>query len=316
MKQRPIGILVDAMRSLGADIEYLSKPDYPPLLIKGRPLKSGHVTMDPGISSQFLSALLMIGCMLPKGIKVTLKGFAVSFPYVEMTLALLNHFGARVARKGNSIVVPHCEMKPVAYSVEPDWTSASFWYEAAALADEADLLLTGLKKDSIQGDAVLAEIFRDFGVVTEFTGKGACLTKTRKKIRGFYYNFSDHPDIALPVMTTCAALGIRGRFEGLKSLKFKETDRLAALRNEMKKLDIDIPAEYLEKPGPVIEFLSPKMKTAPDTRIFTYADHRMAMTFAPLALKTGSIVIENPDVVSKSYPRFWDDIISTGFEIS
>jgi 3-phosphoshikimate 1-carboxyvinyltransferase len=315
MKNRPVGELVEALRCLGADIEYVSKLGYPPLIIKGKKLRSETVVVNPGISSQFLSALLMIGPALPDGLRIRMKGEAVSFPYVEMTIRLMKQTGILVKKKGNDLFVPAGSPAPGEYIVEPDWSSASFWYEAAALADEAEIVLAGLMQDSIQGDAALPGIFQNFGVMTEFSEAGATLTRVRKKSDGFYFDFSGHPDIALPVITTCALQGLRGRFEGLKSLRVKETDRIASLKNELKKVGIALDPDYFDDPRPVIDFPAANLKIVPGLHFFSYDDHRMAMTFAMAAMKTGSVVIENPDVVSKSYPGFWGDLESMGFRV-
>jgi 3-phosphoshikimate 1-carboxyvinyltransferase len=316
MKQRPIGILVDALKVLGAEIDYLGKLGYPPIMIKGKALAGGEIPVDAGTSSQFISSLMLIAPALPGGLRIKILGQAVSSPYIYMTLRLLNSFRIDAIQKRNTIIIPEAKIKGKEYTVEADWSAAAFWYEAAVLADDVDLLLEGLQKESLQGDAVLAEIFQNFGIVSEFRGTGVRLTKTKKRPDGYYFNFSDYPDIAPAVITSCAALGIRGRFEGLKSLRIKETNRLHALRNEYIKLGL-----HLEPASPVdmipkIEFTNPHLQSGPDLKIGTYGDHRMAMTFAPLSLKFGSIKIENPDVVSKSYPGYWEHLTSLGFEIT
>ena len=316
MKQRPIGVLVEAMRSIGAEIEFLGKLGYPPLMIKGKPLKGGEISVDAGISSQFISALLLIAPGLPGGLSIWLQGQAVSFPYINMTLRLLNYFGIETIKERNKIIIPESNIRGKDYIVEADWSSASFWYEAAAMADEVDLVLEGLRKDSLQGDAILVEIFQNFGVMSEFLKNGVRLTKVKKKLDGFYFDFSDYPDIAMAVITTCAALGLRGRFEGLKSLRLKETNRLRALKTEFKKLGLNLMPDSPSDSIPVIEFSNPMLKSGSDLRIETYGDHRMAMTFAPLSLKLGNIKIENPDVVSKSYPQFWKNLSSLDFELN
>jgi 3-phosphoshikimate 1-carboxyvinyltransferase len=316
MKQRPVGILVEAVRSLGADIEYLGKLGYPPLMIKGKPLQGNEIKVDAGISSQFISALILIAPALPGGLTLCLQGQTVSFPYINMTLRLLNYFGIETRKERNKIIIPESGYTGKDFVVEADWSAASFWYEAAALAEEADLVLEGLEKDSLQGDAILVDIYQNFGVSTEFTKAGIHLTKVKKKLDGFFFDFTDHPDIALAVITTCAALGLRGRFEGLKSLPLKETNRLKALENEYSKLGLHLHRDTVSDPMPVIEFSNPKFISNNDLRIYTYGDHRMAMTFAPLSLKLGNIRIEDPDVVSKSYPQFWENLASLGFDLS
>ena len=202
--------------------------------------------------------------------------------------------------------------------MESDWSSAAFWYEAAALADKTSLLLPGLMKKSLQGDSVLPGIFSNFGVETEFTKEGVALTHTGKTVHGFYFDFTDHPDLAPAVITTCAALGIRGRFEGLNSLRIKETDRISALKAEYERLGIDVESTEVTDMLQSIE-IAPRTKKrnlVSENFLFeTYGDHRMAMTFAPLALKLGSVKIVNPDVVTKSYPGFWEGMKGVGFDV-
>ena len=315
MKLRPIGALVDALRPLGAEIDYLAKLNYPPLLIKGRSLQGGEINVDAGISSQFVSALIMTGPYIPGGITIYLRGEAVSKPYINMTIRLLEYFGIQVKREKNKIIIPESAYQPKDYTVEADWSSAAFWYESAALADEADLILLGLHSNSLQGDSIISSIYQNFGVTTEYLENGVRITKSKKKIGGFYFNFSDYPDIAPPVITTCAAIGIRGRFEGLKSLKIKESNRLLALKNELKKIGIIVETSDAADNDLSMEFPPSIIKMTLALRMEPYGDHRMAMTFAPLALKLGTITIENPDVVKKSYPQFWEHLSSLGFEV-
>jgi 3-phosphoshikimate 1-carboxyvinyltransferase len=316
MKQRPVGVLVDALRSLGARIEYLGKIGYPPLLIKGCSLKGGHIDIDPGISSQFISALMLIAPALPGGMKITMHGQPVSSPYIRMTLRLLKDFGIDATIGKGSFIIPQSNFRPGDFTVESDWSAAAFWYEAAALADEADLFLAGLRRNSLQGDSVLPEIYQNFGILTEYMEEGVRLYRVKKRLAGFFFDFTDYPDIAPPVITTCAGLGLRGRFEGLKSLQIKETNRVRALVNEYRKLGLEIEPDAPGETSDTIEFLHPEFRSDSFVRIDTYNDHRMAMTFALLALKMGSIKIENPDVVGKSYPLFWDHLASLGFEIT
>jgi len=192
MKLRPIGALVDALRLLGADIDYLAKLGYPPLLIKGSSLQGGEINVDAGISSQFVSALIMIGPCIPGGIAIHLRGEAVSKPYINMTIRLLEYFGVQVKREKNKIIIPESAFQPKDYSVEADWSSAAFWYESAVLADEADLILTGLNSNSLQGDSIIAGIYQNFGVTTEYLENGVRITKSEKKTDRFYFNFTDY----------------------------------------------------------------------------------------------------------------------------
>ena len=315
MKQRPIGILTDALNQMGASIDFLAKPGYPPLLITGRTLQGRELTIDPGISSQFTTALLLIAPYLKDGLILHLKGKAVSTPYTDMTILLMQMFGAKVKQGKTRIHVRPGAYLPFKISVEADWSSAAFWYEAAVFAKEVDLELLGLRAESLQGDSILPEIYKNFGIVTEFTDSGIRLTKIPKKIDGFYFDFTGYPDIAQAVIATCAGIGIRGRFEGVQSLQIKETDRLRAMKNEIGKLGIKID---FSRQGDLISALEikPAKPLFPTGLTFeTYNDHRTAMTMAPFALKTGTIKILNPDVVVKSYPRFWEHLKSVGFDI-
>jgi len=315
MKQRPVGILADAMKHLGASIDYLAKPGYPPLLIAGCTLTGNEVTINAGVSSQFTSALLLVAPYLPEGLILYLKGKTVSSPYAEMTIRLMKLFGSKVKQGKTRIHVKPSVYLPGEATVESDWSSAAFWYEAAVFADEVDLELIGLQFESLQGDAILPVIYQNFGIRTEFTDRGIHLTKIKKKIDGFYFDFTDFPDIAQAVMATCAGIGIRGRFEGVQSLQIKETDRLRALKNEVEKIGIQI---GFSREGDLITAVevNPAKPIFPSGLSFeTYGDHRTAMTMAPFALKTGPIKLLNPDVVAKSYPSFWEHLKDVGFEI-
>ena len=315
MKQRPIGVLADAMKHLGASIDFLAKPGYPPLLISGRELHGRELTIDAGVSSQFTTALLLVAPILPEGLILHLKGRPVSTPYAEMTTRLMQLFGAKVKQGKTRIHVKPGGYEPQEITVESDWSAAAFWYEAAVFAEEVDLELLGLRFESLQGDAILPVIYKNFGIKTEYTDRGIRLTKFHKKIDGFYFDFTDFPDIAQAVIATCAGIGIRGRFEGVHSLQIKETDRLRAMKNEIEKLGIVV---TFSREGDLITALeiNPSKTTFSGRLTFeTYGDHRTAMTLAPLAMKALSLNILNPDVVVKSYPRFWDHLSMVGFEI-
>ena len=318
MKERPIGILVDGLKSLGAKIDYLSELGFPPVMIHGTSLKGREIIVDAGISSQFVSALLLIGPRIPGGLTLHLSGTAVSFPYVDMTIRLMKYFGVNVMMERSRIIVPEAEYIPRDYTVESDWSAAAFLYEAAALAGEADLFLEGLRKDSLQGDAVIAEIFKLFNVVTEYTETGVRITKTKEPVRKdtLRFNFFDHPDIAPAVMTTCAVLGLHGSFSGLKNLQLKESERITALKTEYEKLGIHVETFNTGKTISSVEIPAAILHIPPGLQINSYGDHRMAMTFAPVAIRAGNISIENPEVVTKSYPGFWNDLRSIGFEIN
>jgi 3-phosphoshikimate 1-carboxyvinyltransferase len=315
MKHRPIGILVDALKPLGASIEFLGALGYPPLLIKGRTLKGGEIVVDPGISSQFVSALLMVAPKIPGGMILHLSGPPVSYPYVNMTIRLMADFGVNVKRERSYLKIPECGYHNHSYTVEADWSAAAFWYEAAALSGEVDLYLTGLKKESLQGDAVLADLYQCFGVYTEFLETGIHLVKAKARQEFCSFNFADFPDIAPAVITTCAVLGMSGKFSGLKNLKIKETDRVLALQTEYAKMGISIETNLEANLSSGLEFVPANIEVPSGIRFKTYDDHRMAMTFAPLAIMSGEVLIESPEVVEKSYPGFWTDLATLGFEI-
>jgi len=415
MKQRPVGELVDSLKQLGASVEYLGNVGFPPLLIKGRKLGSCDLHINAGISSQFISALLMIGPYLSKGLTLHLKGDVVSEPYINMTVKLMKECGIKITKWKHEILIEPGTYSGNQFTIEPDWSAASFWYQAAALADNVNLELPGLSEKSMQGDSLIASAFTVFGVHSEF-GKikvkkamsheprarseesramsheprarseesramsheprprseesramsheprarseesramshepramseesramsheprarseesramsheprarsdqsmgTVILSKTPSIPEGFYYDFTHHPDLALPMIATCAALGLRGRFEGLKSLAIKESDRVRSLTTELQKLGCKL--KLTTGDFPVIEIQPSKLLQNPDAVIDTYRDHRMAMTFAMLALKTGSIRIADPEVVTKSYPGFWEDLDTMGFK--
>jgi 3-phosphoshikimate 1-carboxyvinyltransferase len=316
MKQRPVGVLVEALIQLGASVDYLGKPGYPPLLIKGRQLFSREIAIDPTESSQFASALLMIAPLLPEGLCLRLTGKPVSLPYIRMTLKLMEKCGIKISENKGRIRIHPGSYKPVRIRVESDWSAASFWYEVAALSSHCDIFLEGLDEHSLQGDAVLPGIFTNFGVKTSFSGNGILLQNFKTKPAGFYFDFSDHPDLAQPVIAICAGLNIRGRFEGLGSLHIKETDRMRAMKHELEKLGVNV---KLVGPGPystALELEPSRLALQEHGIVETYGDHRMAMTFAPLALVSGAMKIRNPDVVGKSYPDFWDHLRQVGFIVS
>lgn len=321
MKQRPIGVLVEALRSLGADIQYLEKEGYPPLRI-GPPRSLGRqncLAVSASTSSQYISALLLIAPALPGGLILKLEGAVVSRPYIEMTLSLMRQFGVQHTWQDNTITVLPQQYKPAPFRVEADWSAASYYYAMAALAPEADLLLSGLFAGSLQGDAVLAEMMRHFGVETTFEGNAARLRKQPGAVvpSVFEWDFIECPDLAQTLAVACAGLGVRGVFSGLETLRIKETDRIAALRAELAKTGVALrirPAHSAPAsagPSFVVEG-SADLASLP---VFdTYEDHRMAMAFAPLALYA-PIGIREPAVVDKSYPAFWKDLEKLGFEV-
>jgi len=315
MKQRPISILVDALRETGAEISYAKKENYPPLKIAGKELNGGEVEMDGSVSSQFISALLMIAPNLTNGLRIKIKGEIFSRPYIEMTLKLMKSFGIHYEWKNDSISVSRQQYQPHSIIVESDWSAASYWFEMAALSESADLDIVGLQKDSIQGDAVIADIMKKFGVMTEFKGDGIHITKNKSSTVPVKFNddFRECPDLVQTMAVTCAALGIESSFSGIQNLRIKETDRLDALQSELKKIVVSAAV-----PGnDTVKFSVPGLEfdKAADVLFQTHNDHRMAMALAPLALRLNEIKIENPGVVNKSYPEFWNDLRSVGFEI-
>lgn len=327
MKHRPIGILVDALRQLGAEIEYTGEEGYPPLKISGHKLRGGHITVKASVSSQYISALLMLGPTLSEGLHLTLDGEIASRPYIEMTLRLMEQFGAETEFCGQDIIVrPGKYRRTASYNIEPDWSAASYWYELVALSPDPDarVVLPGLCAESLQGDSICARYFEHFGVRTAFTPEGAVLTKGEPLTAPVItLDFGDCPDLAQTFVVTAAMQNRPFRFTGLKSLKIKETDRVAALIAEADKFGKTLyeGAEgELAYDGPASEDLEStigcKQPMADDVHvthavsptIATYEDHRMAMAFAPVAYLHDGLTIEHPEVVSKSYPTFWDDL--------
>lgn len=311
MQERPINILVEALNSLGAKIEYLKNPGFPPLKIKGTALEGGDIYLSGGISSQFISALLMIAPTMEKGLTIHLEGDVISIPYIKLTLKMMEEFGVKCDWDGNKIRVFPEDYKPTKYTVESDWSAASYWYEIAALADEAKIELKGLFKESGQGDSKVAELFVDLGVDTEFTEDGIILTKTERITKKMFHNFVNEPDLAQTFVVTCCLMNIPFLFTGLQSLKIKETDRIEALKAEMKKLGYVI----TDSQNSIMEWDGERCDPETDPVIATYEDHRMAMAFAPAAIKLNTLKIAEPTVVTKSYPNYWKDLQKAGFTI-
>ncbi len=311
MKNRPIKLLVDALHELGAKIEYLEKEGYPPLKIYGSSLKGKTIELEGNVSSQYISALLMIGPCMENGISIRLKNKVISRPYIEMTLSLMKYFGAKVNWEGDTISVTGDGYTPQEFFVESDWSAASYWYEIAALLPgKTTLHLPDLFEDSLQGDCAVKDIFESLGVHSQFNG-GIRMTSEKTGNPTFEYNFINQPDLAQTVVVACALNGIPFRFTGLQSLRIKETDRISALINELKKLGFVITAPD----DGVMEWNGETCTPETNPIIDTYDDHRMAMAFAPAAICFPGIVIDEPGVVSKSYPRYWDDLKKAGFTI-
>jgi len=322
MKQRPIGILVDALRQLGAHIEYMEKEGFPPLRITGnRCLEGGIVHVLGNVSSQYISALLMIAPMLKKGLKLVSSDKIVSRPYIDMTLSVMRDYGAKAYWKEENgqecIVVEPVPYQARTYFVESDWSAASYWYEMVALApnDDAEVVLPGLFAESVQGDSHGAQLFEKLGVTTEYRDNAIVLRKNGRCVDALYHDFLEMPDLAQTFVVTCCMMGVPFHFIGLQSLKIKETDRIVALKTELAKLG------YILEDHNDSELLWNGVRgqvgiNLPDEiAISTYEDHRMAMAFAPVALCHGYIRINDPHVVSKSYPHFWKDLERVGFKI-
>ena len=312
MQQRPIEILVNALQDLGAQISYEAKTGYPPIRIIGRKILQKSVQVNGNVSSQYISALMLIGAILEQGLEIELLGEVTSVPYINMTLRLLHELGINASFEGCSIAVNHFS-KPVQKNiiVESDWSSASYFYSCIALSDlNSKVTLSSYKKESLQGDSCLAEIYQHFGVETSFEDNSMTLTKARTtRTDCLQLDLKDAPDIAQTIAVTCFGLGISCELKGLHTLKIKETDRLVALKNELTKLggDLHITNHSLS--------LKEATAMAKDIAIETYNDHRMAMAFTPLALKT-SIVILDAEVVTKSFRNFWDAMQQIGFQIT
>ncbi len=310
MKERPIKVLVEALQQLGAQISYENEEGYPPIRITGQKIKKNKVSIPANVSSQYISALLLVAPKLQNGIEITLVGEITSVPYIKMTLALLTEIGVETSFEGNTLTVKPLttNLKPKTLTVESDWSSASYFFSLVALSNEATVSLSSYKKNSLQGDSALVEIYSKMGVETHFEENKITLVKQPNFIlETLTLDLNNTPDIAQTIVVTCLGLGIGCHLTGLHTLKIKETDRLEALRIEMTKLgaNISVTNDSLT--------LEPATKINPNVKIATYNDHRMAMAFAPLALKV-PIIIENAEVVSKSYPDFWVDMARLGFQ--
>jgi 3-phosphoshikimate 1-carboxyvinyltransferase len=313
MLQRPIGPLVNALSELGFDVRYLGAEGFPPLevLPVNADKTDSEVFIEGNISSQFITALLLVAPFLPKGLKVNFTTALVSRPYIEMTLEILSYLGVKHKWNGDSVEIEPAKLQGNSYAVGGDWTSASYWYSIAFLADEAEILLEGLRDEWIQGDRAITDWMKRFGVTTEFTSDGAILRKVPvEHPKMMKMNFRDNPDLAQTFAAMFAGGNVYCTFTGIDSLRIKETDRIEALRTELMKLNMHF--DYAD----MYEFyqLKGELKIT-STPVETYNDHRMAMAFAPLALK-GEITINNPEVVEKSYPGFWNDLEKAGFKIS
>lgn len=311
MQERPIGLLVETLQELGAAISYEKRSGFPPLSITGKAIEGGTIVLDASISSQFISALLMIAPNLSKGLQLELRGEKTSEPYIQLTLNLMRHFGAKIEKRGNILhvhPVPYAKTK-TPFWVEADWSSAAFWYAMVALSDSADLYLDGLQENSLQGDRRVVDLFAPLGVKTVFTDSGIHLQKQETTSVRYEADLRDCPDLAQALAVVLAAKNIPACLSGLHTLPNKETDRLQALETELNALGCAVrtTADSL--------FIEQRVGDLKPHRIATYADHRMAMAFAPLVFLVPELEIEDPEVVKKSYPGFWEDIKRVGFSI-
>ena len=308
MQERPIGILVDALRQLGADITYLKNEGYPPLMIRGKKLYADEIRLSADISSQYITALMLIAPHLAGGLRLHLQGKLTSVPYIKMTQSLLHNIGIEASFSGKTIEVSSkIEIASTTYAIESDWSSASYYFGIAALAKEADVRLSIYKENSLQGDRVLMNIYEQLGVKSSIENNTLHLLKQALKSTSIKLDLSNAPDIAQTIVVSCYGLGIACDITGLHTLKIKETDRLVALQNELTKLGgkikiTDHSLQLQKRNNPI----------RPNVLIETYHDHRMAMAFAPLALLV-PIRIQDADVVTKSYPEFWKDLEMNGF---
>lgn len=309
MKSRPIKNLVDVLRSIGADINYMGAEGFPPLKIIGKDLDGGKCSINATVSSQFISALLMIAPYLKNGLSLTLQGHAVSFPYVSMTLRLMKYFGVKASVKRNMIRVDNQNYKPKRFQIESDWSSASYIYAMVSLAKSANVEILGLKKKSLQGDSVISDIMQKFGVKTRFKKDRVILNKKAFKLKAFEYNFVQNPDLIPTFAVLCTVHKIPFHFRGINALRLKESDRVETLALELAKLGLNLETTENEMIGK--DFF----ETEYEHKVFnTYGDHRVAMSFAIAASSNSNLVIEDPDVVEKSYPNFWSDLEKIGIK--
>ena len=283
MKQRPIKPLVEALRGLGASIQYAEKEDFLPLKIEGKSISGGKVQIEMNQSSQFASSLLLAAPMWPQGLEMELLGDLSSLPYLSMTLAMMRHFGADVERNGRTIIVKSKSYQPASFKVSSDWSAASYWYEIAALSEACEIRLRGLSMTSLQGDVIIAEWMSQLGVGTYLENDSIVLRKIPFERRSFCFDFSQHPDLYPTMAATCAGLNVEATFTGLDNLALKESNRVEAMQSELAKLG-NSPLHFC-----------------------AHNDHRVVMALAPLALLYGPVTFDHPEVVEKSYPNFWND---------
>ena len=312
MKERPILILVEALNNLGADIEYIDKKGYPPIKINGKLIYGNEIALPADVSSQYISSLMMLGVSINQGLKIKLSTKITSLPYIYMTKKIIERIGGIVDIKPDEIIIKQLVSNKIPDQiVESDWSSASYFYSLVALSDSSDITLSSFFNNSIQGDSRIVDIYKQFGVETKFLNDKIYLKKNNIDLPdSISINLRDNPDLAQTIVVTCLGLGVNCKLEGLHTLKLKETDRLLALKREIEKFEVD----YVTISNQSIT-LKNNSKLKSGVSINTYDDHRMAMSFAPLSM-INPIIIINPEVVSKSYLNFWNDLESLGFKIS
>lgn len=311
MRHRPIKILVEALRACGANIEYMEADGYPPLLIKGGKLHGGEIKLQGNVSSQYISALMMISPHMTGGLEIKLEGEIISRPYIDMTISLMREYGVNAYMDESIIYIPQGRYKADGFSVESDWSAASYWYQMQALIPQSEIFLKGLLSDSVQGDSRVAEYFGKLGVSTYYTKDGVRLSTTLSNSDILELDLVDQPDLAQTIVVTACLMGRKFIIKGLSTLKIKETDRIEALRTQLFKLgyEIEVGADYS------LSWDGIKRDSAKTVVIDTFDDHRMAMAFAPAAILYHGIEINDPQVVSKSYPDYWKHLKSAGFSI-
>mgnify|MGYP001368773147 FL=1 len=312
MKERPILILVEALNNLGADIEYIDKKGYPPIKINGKLIDGNEIALPADVSSQYISSLMMLGVSINQGLKIKLSTKITSLPYIHMTKKIIERIGGIVDIKPDEIIIKQLVSNKIPDQiVESDWSSASYFYSLVALSDSSDITLSSFFNNSIQGDSRIVDIYKQFGVETKFLNDKIYLKKNNIDLPdSISINLRDNPDLAQTIVVTCLGLGVNCELEGLHTLKLKETDRLLALKREIEKFEVD--CVTISNQSITLKNNS-KLKSG--VSINTYDDHRMAMSFAPLSM-INPIIIINPEVVSKSYLNFWNDLESLGFKIS
>lgn len=311
MKNRPIKILVEALRNLGAEISYKGEEGYPPILIEGKQLDGGRINVSANVSSQYITGLLLIAPYLKNGLKIKLVGETFSKPYIDLTIGVMKQFGIVVERDKNILSVKPQNYTVGSFDMQRDWSAAAFWYEIVAISEDSEIFLEGLTLNTLQGDSVLPEIYTNLGVETTVTDDGIHIKKSGDVVSKFSYSFKDCPDLAQAVISTCAALKVSGEFVGLQSLKIKEIDRIQGLNNSIATFGFHL----LEEDSKWILEPVGQMKKLQSLNLSSFGDHRMAMSIAPFALVCDQVCLMESESVTKSYPHFWKDLKSVGFEI-